>query len=234
MNNKQPTNESDTTRPSDDEVVDLHLHREFSQIEEAFTAYPLQEPSAVVLARVRANAEKQLEKGLLASIKDFLGGFALARQTAWVLTIFVVVGLSYALNSLREISPHTPGLSRTEIAQDTSATPNQLQATVPGDLPEDATLQSQKNIVEKVTASVPVPIDVASLVDYNKALELYNQGQFKSAADAFDKLMATTPRFEKRQELYSYWIQALQRLGDNEQAIKRQQELQKIIAEEGL
>lgn len=226
--NKQPTNESDDTRPNDDHI-DLHLHREFSQIEEAFKYYPLQEPSDAVLARVRSHAEKQLEKGFLASLQDFFAGFALARQTAWVLTIFVVVGLSYALNSLREISPHTPGLSRTQVAQDAVVTPNQLQATVPGDVSEDVTLQSQKNIVEKVATSVSVENDATGFQTYTKALTLYNQGQFKSAAEAFDKLMGAKPQFEKREELYTYWIQALQRLGDNEQATKRQQELQKIL-----
>lgn len=230
MNNKQPTNESGDSRPSGDEI-DLHLHREFSQIEEAFKGYPLQEPSEAVLARVRVNAEKQLQKTLAQSVRDFFAGFALARQAAWVMTIFVVVGLSYALNSLREISPHTPGLSHTPVAQEAAVTPNQLQATVPGDVPNETELELQKNIVEKVATSVSAENDAMGLKAYTQALALYNQGQFKSAADAFDKLMGAKPRFDKREELYTYWIQALQRLGDNEQAIKRQQELQKILAE---
>lgn len=230
MNHKQPTNDSDDTHPSDG-IVDLHLHREFSQIEDAFKHYPLQEPSDAVLTRVRANAEKQLEKGFLASLQDFFGGFAFARQTAWVLTIFVVIGLSYALNSLREISPHTPGLSRTEVAQKIATAPNQLQATVPGDLSEDVTLQSQKNIVEKVATTISAENDSTGFLAYAKALDLFNQGQFKPASDAFDNLIVAKPQFEKREELYTYWIQALQRLGDNEQAIKRQQELNQILTE---
>jgi len=188
--------------------------QEFSQIEAGFQDFPLSEPSDQVLQRVRDRAYSEVQPGFF----NFLKHTVVPRRLAWAMMIFVVVGLSFALNELRKTDPYSPGLASTPVAISTN-----------GDALENGAANFSGTLTEMALQPVQIDKENAKIFqDFTKALSFYHQSRFKEANDLFQEIVATNPRFDKRVELYTFWIKTLDKMGDSQLANQKRLELQKI------
>lgn len=187
---------------------------EFSHIETAFTELPLQHPQDHVLEQVRKQAAKQLKPRFF----ERLLLIPRTRAAAWVVMVFVVIGLSYGLHELRSSNPYynAPSVAKIPPIKFNPAESNGTAslAAVPG-----------KKIIDPLTTDSP---EAAELKAYMKAKLLYNQKNYVEASKLFNHIMITNPEFDKRVELYTYWIDSLEQLGEHGLATLKKEELHKI------
>jgi hypothetical protein len=67
---------------------------------------------------------------------------------------------------------------------------------------------------------------------YALGKDQFAKGLYQDAATSFEKIIAANPLFTKRIELYSYWIQSLDKLGSTEKAKAVRAALDKVLKEE--
>jgi hypothetical protein len=156
------------------------------------------------------------------NIFGFLKSGFYFRQLSWALMIVLVVGLGYTLNEMRDDS----FLNTHEVAQDIKLVDTDKTATVQaGEVLPDNGL----NRVDQAVSGLQVADGHQKLFnDYETALALFRNSHFKEASDMFSSIMIRKPVFEKRAELYSYWIQALEELGAIELANEKREEMKRF------
>lgn len=204
----------DTFKPTDQQLLD------YQKIEAAFKSYPLDEPSEDVLERVRVMARAQVSSRK--NVFEFLKSGFYFRQLSWALMIVLVVGLGYTLHQVRDGS----SLGTQDVASGHEA---KLLDTAKTATAHNGEAESALNIVDNAVSGLQVSDANQKLFhDYEAALTLFRTHHFKEASDLFSSIMASKPAFEKRVELYSYWIQALEELGAIELAHEKREEMKKF------
>lgn len=196
--------------------------KEFSLIEEKFKDMPLEEPGGNVLMRVRDEAER------LASRRPWWE--RIITVTTWAqrpafslaLVLAVVVGLSYAVRQWRQTLPVGPN-GDSGVASSSSNK---------GGNGEDFVASYTKSPLRESSPSLEFSApESETFKDYIEGLRLFHEGKFKPATRLFEKVMASEPKFGKREQLYTYWVEALEKLGDVEAAGLKRQELKQIQQE---
>ncbi len=209
-----------------------NLLTDFEQIEEKFKDFPLQQPKPHTIEKVRRMAAKQVHPGFISKLlkKSFLG-IPVPRSLAWGTMIFVIVGLSFALKELRKSEIPFSHPTAKEIVQ----TGNGLDSST-----ATATRVVSDNIE---TSSLDTPLTEQStknteatriFKNYMEAINLYHQNKYKEASHIFENILALNPRFKKRVELYTYWIQALEKMDKIDLANSKKKELERIQQDESL
>lgn len=193
----------------------------YQKIEASFKSYPFDQPSDPVLERVRAMARQQVSSPK--NIFGFLKSGLYLRPLSWALVIVLVVGLGFTLNELRD------GffVGTQEVATDVTLTDTAKTATVhSGDASEEVQTQNALNRVDDAVSGLQVSDENQKLFrDYETAIELFKNNHFKEASDMFSHIMTSKPAFEKRLELYTYWIHSLEQLGAVELANEKREEM---------
>ena len=190
---------------------------EFSQLETAFTELPLQHPQDHIIQRVEKQAAKQLKPKLF----ERLLIVPKTRAAAWVAMLFVVVGLSYGLHELRSTNPYYSAPSVAKIPP-IKYTPEENNGIA------SYTAVQGKKMIDPLTKETP---EAAIMKSYMKGKLLYNQKNYVEASKLFNHIMTTNPKFDKRIELYTYWIDALEQLNEHGIAMLKKEELKKIQEE---
>ncbi|MBF0105846.1 MAG: hypothetical protein HQM16_11025 [Deltaproteobacteria bacterium] len=196
---------------------------EFAQIEKGFKNFPITEPSDKVLQRVKNIAKQEIRPGLVDSIRALLRmTLPMRRSLAWLTMIFIVVGMSLALNELRKTDVYSAPQLTPKTAAKTNNTNNTSSVNQ-----KAASLSTTQDLSNQnpaaVTTDLPDPLS-----DFSRAVGLFQQQKHKEAASLFANIMAEKPQFSKRVELYQYWIRALDEMGDQQQSAVRAKELQQI------
>lgn len=210
-------------KPTEDELFDYHLgltDRTLThQIEDYLTTHPqdlvtiteykiLEEtfkkkyPLSSPSDLTLNRVQQMARKQLRRRFFDFLKIVPVRQQLAWVAVICLVVGLSFILRDIRNPAVHKG-------SNDTSAA-----------------LQS---VVAKDKDEASEPALNSSFDDYIHALSFMHQNRLPEACNLFSSIISKNPAFEKRSELYSFWIDSLNKMGDAEQAQVREEELKKIL-----
>lgn len=191
------------------------IQADFAQIENQFKSLKLTEPSDELVMRVIDNAKRELKPSFFATLSTLF----VRREYALALTVVLVVGLSFMLNQSRHDVKRSSGFSQSPGVSHKSdaSTSVETAATFSG-----AATQNNIEVIEANQDQVEV------LKNYATAVSLYQQQKFKEASDSFASLIDANPNFEKRVELYTYWIDALTKIGDTNLASQKQQELEKI------
>lgn len=206
----------DTFKPTDEQL------RDYQKIETAFKSYPLDEPSPGVLERVRAVARQQVSSPK--NIFGFLKTGFYFRQLSWALMIVLVVGLGYALHEVRDgsfVDTQEVATGRDAKLVDTTKT----AAVHTGEVASDNAL----NLVDDAVSGLQAGDGNQKLFkDYETALELFGNSHFKEASDVFSSIMTSKPDFEKRVELYTHWVKALEELGALELANEKREEMKRF------
>ncbi len=182
-----------------------------AQIEAQFKKLKLDEPSPAVLARVIENARRELKPNFFASLSALFA----RRELSWAAMIVLVLGLSVWLKMAGDKPVHNVGFSQsTATVLDTENTAIELSASVTTAKPADT--------------QAPVLNQDSSSADYDLAVSLFNQAKFKEAADLFAAVINDNPKFEKRVELYGFWIESLEKIGDTTLATQKRDELKTL------
>lgn len=236
----------DTFKPTDEQLFDYHLkavdpkigrqiqtylvsHPEaetqlqnYKKIEAAFKSCSLEEPSQDVLERVREGARRQVSSQK--NIFGFLKSGLYFRQLSWALMIVLVVGLGYGLHELRDGT--FVGTQELAKGRDTKLMDASKTATVHTGV---VTSENALNRVDDAVSGLQAGDGNQKLLkDYETALELFRNSHFKEASALFSHIMTNKPAFEKRAELYSYWVKALEELGALELANEKRDEMKKF------
>jgi len=204
--------------------------KEYDLFINKYESMPLTEPSNEVLQRVRENAQKHAKQGFLSKLFNF-NVLVYRRQLGWALMVFVVVGLSYALKEVRKTDP--VGLvNETKVA----ATDNQKLLVGESSSGQsnggNETASFTGGLTREATEAMTIgAAGSESLQNYIKGLSLFHKSEFKSATDIFAAVIAENPKFEKRVQLYTFWIKALEKMGDSESVDEKREELKKIEEE---
>jgi hypothetical protein len=189
--------------------------KEFAQVAQNFQSYPIVQPSEAVVARVLETGHKYA--GEKESVLTWLSNVFTVRKMGWIATVFVIVGLSYALNGLRDINTNDPALG--------NATLNGSQTTAieakEGDSVESFQITKALNDLRTMNAH-----EVSTV--YGKAKTLFGQGQYKDAHLLFSQIMAVRPGFEQSKDLYTHWVKALTELGYTELAEEKEIKLKQL------
>lgn len=194
---------------------------EYAEIQTSFQNFPLTSPCEGILGKVRAQARVHLKKSLWQQIGDYV----FARQNlSYALMICLVAALSIVVAQLRSEGP-------IQIAANTRSAKNMLSD-------EERLATTRQDDTTKVGGSaLDLAItgdDTVTVLDNRYALgkEQFSKGLYQDAAVSFEKVLAADPLFAKRIELYSYWIQSLDKLGQTEKAKTVRAALEQILKEE--
>lgn len=192
--------------------------REWALIETSFGEFPLKSPDPLVLNRVRNMAREQAPRtspvGWLAGLKERFS----SREWALVFTLVVAVLLSHTMRQApvdRTAGDTTPGIA---------ANPDASRLASRTEPDTDAVVLSGT-----MTAADEI---IQALSEYDAAVDFYQAGNFQEANRGFAKIVSQRPNFEKRRELYTYWVESLKKLGKYALAEKKQKTLEDVIAEE--
>lgn len=190
--------------------------KDFDDLESQFKNFPITEPSDIVLKRVQTMAREELKPGLFASLQSF----SLRRSLAWVTMFALVIGLNVILREFRETVPYSHTVNHAKLKTDKN-TKDTVQAT------------RTAKAVEVTQTELQLKSEVGdAMVLYTQALGLFHAGDHAKAAELFEKVITTHPDFSKRQDLYRFWIQSLENLGDTAGMKIRQDELNAILSKD--
>jgi len=231
-------------KPTDDQLFDYHLGlcepaerlvleaylktdpeaqaklADYATLEKRVATLPLPGPPEHVLAAVMKNAANTLKPPLWSSA-GFAAFFRQRSVLVSTLSILIVGGLyiqtrnlpSGALSNSLLTGQHTPfsdaGLNAT------------FQNT-----PADTDLA--KSVNEHLGDGA-----VAESLDqrYGRAVDMLTTGKPGEAAKLFSSIDAQAPQFAKKRELYTYWVDALERDGQKDLAAQKRQILQALPSE---
>lgn len=228
--------------------------KDWALLENRVAGFPVREPKAQILENVRRMARSHLPvESPWSRFVVNLRAVLRPRTLALCATFTIVAGLSLIFK------PHLPtgaenqmaGLSRS--SDGIVAAPTQMAeftrspdgvTSVSGQM---AALTRSADGITSISATslsaptehkgaVAMPLADAvseTLADYSAATEVYRQGNYLAASDAFSKIMAAEPAFPKRRELYTLWVESLKKLGKFDLAEKKQAVLEEIIRSEG-
>lgn len=176
-------------------------------VEAAYADMDLDGPSDQVLYKVRQTARDEVKVSLFDVLKErFQGSLSFKQFSMGLTAIFVVVGLSYALKTLQSTSTD-PGVANTISAQKNFGQPIDNKASFSGTL------------TEQTLSDPSVPQTAKEILgQYNQAMYYYHQNQLARAVKIYETIAVSHPNFEKKTELYSFWVLALRKMGQNEKA----------------
>lgn len=192
--------------------------REWALIESRFGEFPLKSPDALVLNRVRNMAREQMGRtadspGWLANLKARFS----SREWALVFTLVVAVFVSHAMRQAPSERNAVESIA--------------VNANSDGSRMASRTEPAANAVVLSGTMTAADEI-IQALTDYDAAVDLYQAGSFREANRGFAEIVSKRPYFEKRRELYTYWVESLKKLGKYALAEKKQKILEDVIAEE--
>lgn len=204
-----------------DHPLDAARLNDFSVLESGFAKLPQAEPSEAVLRAVLANAEKQIRKPVF-SFENFFVFFRQRTAMSFALVAMIAVGLylqvrGMPVNSGNSVSGSVP-------FGDSSLTATfQNGPTTDGDL--------AKAVDDKLSSGDVVTQDIELRQKYQRAVSLYQSGEYKNAADLFGAVIATKPDFDQKRELYTYWVDALEKDGQSVLAVEKRKILESFPSE---
>ncbi len=193
-----PTDEK-FSDPTPQELAD------FAAIESAFAAFPLTEPSANVLAHVRKNAERFVKPSVFEVITTNVRNFFTMPRLALAFSVVAVIGINYAMSRSQTTSLFSSQQENSELSNLSAARTNDPSLSENTDAP-----------------------NTAALKEFDKAIAAFQAGRYAETEQVFAALMSEYPAFEKRKEVYTYWIEALKKLGRYGLAEKKQKLLEEI------
>lgn len=194
--------------------------REWALLETRFRDLPLQNPNSLVLNRVRNMARNEMPRPAAGWFSGLKGRFS-SRELALVFTLIVAVLVSHVmrespLGSTEKTAANALGAPKVSADKTFLATRGDLTAEAPA---FSGTMTPADEIIQALT-------------DYDAAVDLYQAGSFREANRGFATIVSKRPNFEKRRELYAYWVESLKKLGKYALAEKKQKILEDVIAEE--
>lgn len=211
------------SHPEDAEILD-----EYHRVSSSFRSFPLESPAEDVLEQVRHQARVHLKKSFWHTITEFL---QVRPQLAYGSAMVLVLALGISLYQLRD-GTQTQFAALTKSASNSIANGQDPQAL--------ASHKNQDNSGQAGTGILPLdvskvvltPEEIESLnLKYAQAKDLMAKSLFIEAATIFENIVTTYPDFAQRVELYSSWIECLDKTGQKESAKLRRTELAKILRE---
>lgn len=174
-------------------------------VEQAYQSAEWDGPSDQVLYKVRQAARDEVHVSFWSVVKErFEELFTLKQLSVGLSAIFVVVGLSYALKTLQNNSS-APGVTGGHVAAEK--------------LIQDQKASFSGTLTEQTLSNPQAPQTVQdALSQYNQAMYFYHQNQLARAVKMYESIALSHPDFEKKSELYSFWVLALRKMGQNEKA----------------
>lgn len=232
------------TKPTDDQLFDYHLGlcepaerlvlevylktdaeaqaklAGYAALEKRVATLPLPGPPEQVLAAVMKNAAGAL-KAPLWSVAGFTAFFRQRAVFVSALSILIVSGLYIQTRNLPSGSVSSPLLT----GKHTPFSDAGLNATFQN---TPAGTDLAKSVNEHLGDGA-----VAESLDqrYGRAVDMLNTGKPNDAAKLFSSIDAQAPQFAKKRELYTYWIDALERDGQKDLAEQKRQILQSLPSE---
>lgn len=175
--------------------------KEWADLEASFKEFPLQTPSELVLNKVRDRARE----------------FGRPQVDTWPARVkaaftFREMALSFGL---------VAALALTVVMRMDFQTDSQNVAVTASDNGSQLLAMHANNGATNPINAINKATEIA-LLDYKKALDFLQDGDFAKASDGFSQIMAQNPNFEKRKELYTYWVEILKKLNQFELAEKKQ------------
>jgi anti-sigma factor RsiW len=186
--------------------------KEWADLEIAFEEFPLKTPSELVLNRVRDRAREVGRPQANTWLTRIKAAFTF-REMALSFGLVAAVALLVVIRA--DLQTNSQNLAMTD-----SNNGSQLLAMNA----DNSTVNLSNSATNKAAET--------TLLDYKKSLELFQSGDFTKASDGFSQIMVQSPNFEKRKELYTYWVETLKKLGQFELAEKKQLILEQIAVEE--
>lgn len=211
-------------RPQVKDYISRHpeiesVFSDFANIEKSFTEnYKLESPSHNTLENIMQFAEKEAhkKKSFLDSIKSILA----VKKISYALSLFVVIGLSYALKQLHNSTDNYSNFNQSsEIAAKPENGNNFLKANVNDNskISTDSVLKTQNGNLETWSDQ-----------EFKKAIQQFNLGEHEKANSLFSLIIQKNPQFSKKKEVYNYWIESLNKLGKYDLAQQKKQILESL------
>lgn len=191
-------------------------YEEFAQIQITFENIVLHSPADEVLQKVLAQAGQELQPNK----KNTLAHWLFWRRS---LTYGAVLGATLFL-TFHLINPGEETLLPTYEANLTTLKPSANAAIKKVTSEDQYTVKA--DVLNELKAKRANKEMAQSL--YQKALELFEQKEFSKAEKMFAELLEIAPDFDKKVQLYSYWIKTLNQLGKNEDAEEKQHILESL------
>lgn len=217
------------SEPAERLLIEAHLKTDaaaaakldsYAALEKRVATLPLPGPPEAVLAAVMKNAAGAL-KAPLWSLAGFTAFFRQRAVFVSALSILIVGGLYIQTRSL----PSNPLANPVLPGQQTPFSDAGLNATFQN---APAGTDIAKSVNDHLGDGA-----VAESLDqrYGRAVELLNSGKPADAAKLFSSIDTQAPQFAKKRELYTYWIDALERDGQKDLAEQKRQILQSLPSE---
>lgn len=190
---------------------------DFVAIANRYAAIPTATPSSTVLNRVQENARRYAHPKTTSVILENIKALFIGRRLVVALSILAVLGLNYAMSHVQNTSFGDPNVTTVASPQDQNN-------------PNLTDLSATRSGTDTVSTPPGEQNDEASQ-KFNKGRAAFEAGQYNETQEIFSDLMAEYPSFEKRQEVYTYWIEALKKVGRYDLAEKKQKILEEIESE---
>lgn len=211
--------------PTDDEILDYHegtleperareitefltAHPEraielkaWSEIENAFRGFSIKAPSAAVLQRVRNLAHVGVDGRT--NILSWLTWAFTNRKLALVSSFFVIIGIGVATKHF--------------VNENAEFNPTAIKASV--NTTDSATVVPQNE-------NTSPDLALWASAEFDHALGLFRKGDYVACQEILANIATKAPNFDKRRELYSYWIESLKKMGQFEMAEQKQRDVE--------
>lgn len=225
MSQEQPSEEEifdyflgETSSKRTDEIrmyLSNHPHeekrlKEWLFLEQSFEKTPLQKPAPHISNRVRYFARQQVHHQSTTqeiSFSSWIKSLFSHNKTVFASVFVLVITLSLLLFNQVPKSPNDP---------------TQIYATK---------TQNTKNSLTTETPALANEVDSLVLENYQEALVAFDSGDYKKTHDIFSKITSLHPNFTQKQELYTYWVEALKHMGKYKLAEKKQRVLEEFKAQ---
>lgn len=189
--------------------------REWASIESAFQKFPLEQPNELILNRVRIMARNQANPSAATSWWQSVKAKFSVREIALVFSLLVAVGISQTVRQARLAGPErSKTTAKSEQNSDTK-----ILATASDLAVQPTAMPHTPPTAEQITQE---------LQDFDAAVTAYQSGAYENANQAFARIASENPNFEKRKDLYTYWVETLKKLGKYGLAEKKQKVLEEI------
>lgn len=224
------TKQTKQNTPTEDEILDYHegtleperarevtefltAHPEralelknWTEIEHAFQGFAAKSPSAAVLQRVRHVAHTEVSGKT--NILSWLSRTFSQRKLALAGSFFVIVGIGVATKRfVTENADFNPSTIKASVV-----TANQDSAVMP--IPQNGNTSPE--------------LLLWADAEFDRALSLFSEGSYDSCQEILADIAAKVPDFNRRKELYSFWIESLKKMGQFEMAEQKQMDFEKI------
>lgn len=200
---------------------------EYHRVVSSFRSFELESPSDDVLARVSAQARVHLKKSLWQSVSEVL----FARQrVAYGLAAVLVLAIGFSIHDMNQgVQPQFAAVTKTANNSGSGTSPD---GTVMATHKAGDTNAGTGSLTGSLPTGGLTAEELREVnLKYAQAKDLMTKGLFVEASQIFEQVIKKHPRFDLRIELYSNWIQCLDKMGQVDNAKLRRQELAKILQE---